>query len=104
MFLTGPFIPGSGGRCQFCPGVSGQDMRTAQTKAIIQHGADPAAATQVGRAIQCKGCGEIGRAAWERSPADSFDARPVVTRLSGNFYLHNAHIACGRCQQIYRSG
>lgn len=58
---------------------------------------------EVGRAIQCKGCGELGRASWERGMADSFNAAPQVTRLSGNFYLHNSHIACGRCQQIYRA-
>jgi hypothetical protein len=58
-------------------------------------------AEAVGRAIQCKGCGEVGRAAWERPPMDCL--QPVaVTRLSGNFYLHRGHIACGRCQQIYR--
>jgi len=57
----------------------------------------------VGRAIQCKGCGELGRASWERSLADRFHAVPQVTGLSGNFYLHNGRIACGRCQQIYRA-
>jgi hypothetical protein len=57
---------------------------------------------EIGRAIQCKGCGEMGRAAWERSGADCFTAAPLVTRLSGNFFIHRGHIACGRCQQIYR--
>jgi hypothetical protein len=77
-------------------------MRAAQTQAILHQGDGPAGPPQTGRAIQCKGCGEIGRAAWERSAASGFDARPAVTRLSGNFYLHHGLIACGRCQQIYR--
>jgi len=34
---------------------------------------------------------------------DSYNTMPAVTRLSGNFYLHHGHIACGRCQQIYRA-
>ena len=59
-------------------------------------------ADTVGRAIQCKGCGELGRAVWERPPTDCL--QPVaVTRLAGNFYLHHGQIACGRCQQIYRT-
>jgi hypothetical protein len=75
-------------------------MATAQPQAILTTEARTQA--QTGRAIQCRGCGEIGRAAWTRSAADSLEAAPLVTRLSGNFYLHRGHIACGRCQQIYR--
>ena len=77
-------------------------MRATEIRAVLHHQGIPAGEAEVGRAIQCKGCGEIGRAAWERSLRDSFEVRPAVTRLSGNFYLHNGHIACGRCQQIYR--
>jgi hypothetical protein len=79
----------------------GTGMRTAQTDAILRQ--DHLAGAEVGRAIQCRGCGEMGRAAWERAPADSFNAAPSVTRLSGNFFMHHGHIACGRCQQIYRA-
>jgi hypothetical protein len=69
---------------------------------MLHHQGEAGAAPDVGRVIQCAGCGEIGRAAWERSPAESFEAHPAVTRLGGNFYLHHGDIACGRCQQIYR--
>jgi len=79
-------------------------MGSAQTQTradvILRQGQ---AGGEVGRAIQCKGCGELGRAAWEKSPMDSYNTMPAVTRLSGNFYLHHGHIACGRCQQIYRA-
>lgn len=75
-------------------------MRTAQTEVILRQ--DPMGG-EVGRAIQCRGCGELGRAAWERSLAESFTSAPAVTRLSGNFFIHHGHIACGRCQQIYRT-
>ena len=81
--------------------VSGVSMRTAQTDVILLQGP---AAGEVGGAIQCRGCGELGRAAWERSQPDCFNATAMVTRLSGNFYLYQGHIACGRCQQIYRAG
>ena len=73
-------------------------MRTAQTQLVMAP-----ATGDVGRAIQCHGCGEIGRAAWERSPTDIFQSRPRVTQVEGNFYLHHGQIACGRCQQIYRT-
>jgi hypothetical protein len=75
-------------------------MRTAPTNVILRQ---DHAGGEVGRAIQCKGCGELGRAAWEKSRVDAFDNAARVTRLSGNFYLHHEHIACGRCQQIYRA-
>jgi hypothetical protein len=75
-------------------------MRTAQTDVILRQAP---AGGEVGRAIQCKGCGELGRAAWERSLAESFASAPLVTRLSGNFFIHCGLIACGRCQQIYRA-
>jgi len=76
-------------------------MRTAQrlTGAILRQ---EQAGSEVGRAIQCRGCGELGRALWERAPSDIFQAAPNVMRTSGNFYLHHGQIACGRCQQIYR--
>jgi hypothetical protein len=75
-------------------------MATAQPQAILT--TEARAQAQTGRAIQCRGCGEIGRAAWTRDAGDSLEATPPVTRLSGNFYLHHGRIACGRCQQIYR--
>ena len=76
-------------------------MRATEIRAVLHHQGVPAG--EVGRAIQCRGCGEIGRAAWERGPANCFESRPAVTQLSGNFYLHHGHIACGRCQQMYRA-
>lgn len=75
-------------------------MATAQPQAILT--TEARAQAQTGRAIQCRGCGEIGRAAWTRNAGDSLETAPPVTRLSGNFYLHHGRIACGRCQQIYR--
>ena len=74
-------------------------MRIAHTEAILRQGS--ASERDVGRAIQCRGCGEIGRAAWERP--ESLQVSPAVTRLSGYFYLHHGQIACGRCQQVYRA-
>ena len=74
-------------------------MAIAQA-ALVQTGV--AVEAEAGRAIQCKGCGEIGRAAWVRGTADLLEAAPLVTRLSGNFFLHHGRIACGRCQQVYR--
>jgi hypothetical protein len=74
-------------------------MRTAQTEVVLRP--DPVGG-EAGVAIRCRGCGELGRAAWARSPAECFTALPAVTRLSGNFFIHHGHIACGRCQQIYR--
>jgi hypothetical protein len=73
-------------------------MTMATPQALLNMGAKTEGET--GRAIRCKGCGEIGRAAWKA--ADSLEAAPMVTRLSGNFYLHHGRIACGRCQQVYR--
>ena len=75
-------------------------MATPQPQALLNMGAKTDG--ECGRAIQCKGCGEIGRAAWTRDAAGSLEAAPLITRLSGNFYLHHGRIACGRCQQVYR--
>lgn len=76
-------------------------MPTAQPQTMLL--TSPAADGADGRAIRCKGCGEIGRAAWAQGTAEVFQAMPEVTHLSGNFYLHHGHIACGRCQQIHRA-
>jgi hypothetical protein len=78
--------------------AKGETVMTIPQAALVTTGEKAEAET--GRAIQCKGCGEIGRAAWVRGAP--FEPAPSVTRLSGNFYLHHGRIACGRCQQVYR--
>jgi hypothetical protein len=94
-------MPGSGFVRQFDPRSSaGIFMATAQPQAILTTQAR--AQAEAGRALQCRGCGEIGHAAWTCGAADALEAAPEGTRLSGNFYLHQGRIACGRCQQIYR--